>query len=242
VRPGLDPSARRRAAGDRLRRAHEALTAPRVEVALCGGPRADALRAEYRSPHPAFRVIGRKTVGVALLEVPGSFEAYLAGRERRELRNNRNRALRRGLRCEAVDAAAHLGDLLAVNRSAPVRQGAAVPAGLTDEAAVRRMAASVGVLLAVLDTEDRLLAYCDAPVLGDVAVLARLLGHADHLREGITDLLVAEVVRRCAEQRAAGGRPRWIEYGSLWTCTPGMAAFKRRLGFRPHRVRWTAGP
>ena len=224
---------------ERLGRILDAVAAPRVEIGMYGGERADRLRTYYVARHPRYRVIRRKTLGVALLEVPPSLEDYLAGPARRELRSKRRRAARGGYRFVGVRAIEHLDAVIEINRSVPVRQEAPIPRWMTDERLVRRQFGDLPKMWAVVDASGTMRAYCDAPVLGEVTVLARILGHAEHLRHGIMDLLISGVVEECAAVRARSGEPRWIEYGTLWSCTAGMADFKRRLGFRPYRVRWT---
>lgn len=222
----------------RLGRLREAAASPKIEVGLYGSQRARSVYDEYTAAHPQLRVIPYKRWGVALLPVPDTFEQYLQGKDRRELRSKRARALRRGFRFAEFDAREHVEDILEVNWSAPERQGRPMLADYLDEPAVRRYCERNPNMLGILDADGRVRAWCDAPVLGELGLVARLLGHADHLRDGIMYLLVSETVGRFIRLRAETGQPQWIEYGTFWSSSPGMATFKERTGFQPYRVDW----
>jgi hypothetical protein len=220
--------------GDRAALARDVALAPRVTIDLWGGAFAREAYEGLVAPHPRFRVVGRKTWGVALLPVdPG----YLRGGQRQTVRRQRNRALRAGHRYERFHAPDRIGEILAVNRSAPVRQAHAMRRSYTDERAVHAHAERFPDLHGVFGPDGRLAAYAFVPVIGDAALLNRVLGDAGRLDEGVMYLLVAEVVAALAAG-GAGRPPSWLMYDMFWGAAPGLAEFKRRLGFRPHRVRW----
>jgi hypothetical protein len=49
---------------------------------------------------------------------------------------------------------------------------------------------------------------------------------------------VSEVIGVYIAEQAATGAPSWAMYDTLWGAQPGLAEFKRRLGFSPYRVEW----
>lgn len=217
----------------------EALRLPEVAIELGGDPACRPIFDAFTRSHPRFRVIQSKRYGVALAPVPEGFHRYLAGRQRQALRTNRKRALDRGFTFSRIDPMAHLEEILAINRSAAERQGRPMPASYLELDDLRRSFSVAPRVFGVLDRGGALRAYLDLRVCGEVAILGRLLGHAEVLDEGVMYLLVSEGVREASELRAADGSPRWLMYDTWYGGLPGIRYFKERLGFAPYRVRWT---
>lgn len=216
----------------------EVLSGDSATVAMSGGNDARRAYETYSGAHPRLRVVPYKRWGVALLPVPESEAAYLGGGSRQLLRNKRSRALRDGYSFRPFAAGERFEEIMEIHLSAPERQGQAILSSYTNEESVRRFSRSAGELWGVFDGGDRLRAYAHVPVYGDVGIFTRLLGHADHLLAGTMYLLVSECVLALARQREESGRPAWAMYDTFWGAKPGMAYFKRRLGFAPHRVEW----
>ena len=217
----------------------EALRLPEVAIELGCDPACRSVFEAFVRLHPRYRVIQSKRYGVALTPVPEAFEQYLAGRQRQALRTNRKRALDHGFTFSPIDPLARLDEILAINRSSEERQGRPMPASYLELDALRRSLGAAPRVFGVLDREGRLRAYLDLLVCGEVAILSRLLGHADVLEEGVMYLLVSEGIREATELRAAAGSPAWVMYDTWFGARPGLRYFKERLGFAPYRVRWT---
>lgn len=94
----------------------------------------------------------------------------------------------------------------------------------------------------VFNNSGQLRAYAYVPVCGEIAVLSRLLGHADDLDAGIMYLLISEVIRELIELRSDSRSPGWLMYDTFFGATTGLRYFKERLGFKPYRVRWIWDP
>src|ERR1700689_3077017 len=122
----------------RRRMAWEILTAPSARVELFGGSTSRRIYESYTARHPRLRVVARKRWGVAMLALPDSVEEYLSGRSRELVRRQRRRALSRGFSFRPFDASLPVADVLAVNRSAPTRQGQPMLRNYLDESSVRR--------------------------------------------------------------------------------------------------------
>jgi hypothetical protein len=90
----------------------------------------------------------------------------------------------------------------------------------------------------VLDASGRLRAYADVPTFGDACVLSRLLGHADHLENGVMPLLITESIRAKIVERDTTGAPLWVMYDTFWGARPGLVDNKRRYRFAPYTVTW----
>ena len=225
------------AVASRLEAAREIVLAPRATVAL-DGPYAVHFHSAFTARHPRVAVARAKTWGVALLPIPASLDGYLEDPSRRYVRRRRRRAVARGFTVRSFASAEHLDEILEIHRSAPERQGVPMKGSYLKPKALQQWAERFPTSDGAFDRDGHLRANVHAPVVGDVAIMHRLLGHADALEDGVMYLLISEVVGRCVAQRAADGQPGWLMYDTLWGARPGLEEFKRRLGFAPYRVRW----
>jgi hypothetical protein len=211
---------------------------PGVRIDLWGG---EGCRQVYRSfirPHPRFPLVQRKRHGVALVAVPDTFAGYLAGGARQAVRTNRKRALERGYTFRRINPMEHMDEILAINSSTEARQGRPMEDGYLVSKAVRASFERAPSVFGVVDRKEALCAYLDLRTCGDVAILSRLLGHAELLDEGIMYLIVTETIRELIDQRRETGSPSWVMYDTWFGGRPGIRYFKQRLGFAPYRVRW----
>jgi hypothetical protein len=205
---------------------------------MSGGDEARAAFRAFTARHPRFRVTGAKRWGVALVRLPATFDEYLAGPSKEYLRRQRRRAEKAGYRYAIVTPGDRLPEILAINRSAPSRQGRAMATSYVDTGRVAETFATVPALHGILDARGTLRAYADAPRFGEVIVFSLILGHADDLEHGLMYLLVSEVIRSWLDDRGAGTSPAWVMYDTFWGASRGLAYFKERCGFRPYTVEW----
>jgi hypothetical protein len=209
-------------------------TMPRARIVLSRGrPGEDEVLRRFRRRHPRYRVVGAKTVGVALLPLDplADVDAYLAAT--RFVRKRARRAQRLGYTVALFDAEQRRDDVLAIHRSLPERQGRPIdPDYLDPETVARRGPDSeyLGVL-----RDGVVVAYTRLDHVGEIAGMGRVMGHGDHLDNGVMALLMAGVVEHVKTRRPAA---RWIFYDMFFGAPDGLRAFKRNVGFRPHLVRW----
>jgi len=214
----------------------------------CGSPRAclgstsschgetrpeDALLRWFGGRHPRYKVVGAKTIGVALLpldEVAG-VDDYLAGR--RYVRRRVRRASRLGYSVELFDTVERQPDLLAIHASLPERQGRPIAADYLDPDARPREGPNVDHLGVVLD--GTVVAYTRLDYVGDIAGLGRVMGHGDHLANGVMFLLMSGIVGHVKSTRP---QARYLFYDMFFGAPDGLRAFKTHAGFQPYRVRW----
>ena len=107
-----------------------------------------------------------------------------------------------------------------------------------DEAAVRRYFEQGSEVYGVSDSAGVLRAYADIRVCGDVAILLRLLGHAEALDQGVMYLLLTELIHTMIDRRRSEGTPAWFMYDMFSGASAGLRQFKRTLGCEPYRVKW----
>lgn len=209
-----------------------------VEIGLFGGDEARAAYDTFTKRHRHLPFLRNKTFGIALLRVPQVGKDPFSDSQFRALRRRRARALASGYTFAAFEPKEYVDRILAINCSAPERQGKPVSPAYTDPAAVARYCAVRRPFFGVFDSGNLLRAYCHAPTLGEVTLLARFFGEYDRLQDGIMYLLLSGVVSELSVTRAASGNPLWIMYDTYIGGGSGMRTFKERCGFRPYRVKW----
>lgn len=169
-----------------------------------------------------------------------SYRAEITAR-RADVRQNWLRAQRKDYRAWRFPWKAHLEDVAAINLSAPARQGRAMApsyrrtaqemggedknATLVPHACQSHFNETWGVF------GDRLVAYVSVWKTDDLAVNGMILGHRDHLRDGIMALLWFTAVERAWEFGA-----RAYLYAGWNDGTPGLRAWKERLLLEPTRL------
>jgi hypothetical protein len=215
-----------------------AATMPRVDIVLSRGrPDEDELLDLFRRRHPRYKVVGRKVIGVALLPLDdvADGEAYLASR--RYARRRARRADRLGYSVALFNPAARRSELLAIHASLPERQGRPIDADYLDADATWETGPQIDYLGVLKD--DVLLAYSRVQYAGEIAGLPRIMGHGDHLDNGVMFLLMAAIVDHTKSSRPDA---RYVMYDTFFGAPDGLRSFKTNLGFQPYYVRWKREP
>ena len=191
--------------------------------------------ATYRSftrPHPTYRIIGRKTVGAALLDLnayPG-VQDYFAAIDKRSGYFAR-RALSRGYFFSDIQRNDYIDDIDAINQSLPFRQGRIMAASYRER--TEHYIDHPGYrYYGVLDKQGKLMAYCEVGMYGNFALLSRLLGYRSN--DGIMHYMIGQIVSLLI----AEGKVRYVMYDTWFGGSDGIRRFKTVLGFKPYRVRY----
>jgi hypothetical protein len=227
---------------EQLRIAAQLARSRPIELRLYGGEEALAAHTTFTKPHRRLPFLRNKTFGVALLPVSVPATDPFAEPRFRASRRRRKRALDRGYSFAPINGSDHLDRILAINRSSSQRQGLPLSPSYTDAALVARYCKQRSPFFGIFDAEAILRAYCHAPTLGDVALLARFFGEHDRLEDGVMYLLLSELVSHFVMERAHHGHPLWIMYDTYIGAGAGMRTFKERCGFQPYRVKWVWAP
>jgi len=196
---------------------------------------------EVRRRHPTLPLFRAFEFGVALCPLPATFDEYFM-RVKGSARRNYKKAVREGCTFRPIEFNDHLGEITEIRRSAQVRQGRTMP-----ESYLR----AVGPIADPPPTdphhgypyfgvfrEGRLLAYAGCFVCGEVATLAQIIGHADHLSLGAVPMLILDIARYLSDHHPA---VRYYVYGKYFGAGETLRRFKLKFGFIPHRVNWQLG-
>lgn len=217
-------------------------TIPDAVVRMSGGEESKRMFRHFTRPHSTYKIIPNKRYGVAMIELPTTFEEYLSGGHKKTLRIKRNKALAKGYTANMFNPLDRLEEILEINRSAENRQGRSMDGEYLELELLRAFFEQTGDIFGVCDKDGTLRAYAHIPVCGDVFVFNRLLGHAEDQQKGVMYLLISEAIRMMIERREREGAPLWAMYDTFFGASEGLRFFKERLGFAPYKVKWVWMP
>lgn len=175
----------------------------------------------------------------AMLRIPDSPATYLAQIGDKS-RNMIRKAQRAGYVHRDVDPNDYLDDILAIRTSDPLRQGKEIPdyfkvrpTSAYDQPFNSSCAYHGDAFFGVFK-EDRLVAYATIFFYGELGQVNHILGHKDHLNEGVMNLLVSSMVASIIAHRP------WVRaINYLYRehdVQTGIGLFKKSMGFHPENV------
>jgi len=212
---------------------------PRVYIKLWGDEKSYNTYLSFTKRHPKYKIIQNKRYGVALISLPNSFSDYLTGRDKQALRTNRRKAIKHGFTFSSFSPLEHIDEILEINQSMKIRQSKPMNPDYLNVDALVSFFKDKEKIYGVFDIHGNLKAYAYTPIVGEVCVISRLLGHGEELDKGIMYFLISEVIREMIEIKNKNGVPLWIMYDTLFGASKGLKYFKERLGFKPYEVIWT---
>lgn len=181
---------------------------------------------------------GDYELGCSILVLPSTLDEYweqVGYYTRRKWR----RAARLGYSCQKIDPNDYLNDIYEINTSKDLRQGRPMKeqylkrptpsSPLPDYPCPKHRLVRYGVLF-----EEQLVAYAWVYQVGEMCLFSTLLGHANHLDEGVMYYMIVEVLR----DFIATSGTRYAMYNLHESGTPGLKYFKEKMGFRPFDVQW----
>lgn len=175
----------------------------------------------------------------AMLRIPGSVSAYLQSIGDKS-RNMIRKAERGGYVYREVDPNNYLDDVLAIRTSDPERQGKAIPEYFKNrpesvyDKPLDSQCTYHGEDFYGIFKGDTLVAYATIFFYGELAQVNHILGHKEHLSEGVMNLLVRSLVGSIIEQRPWVKAINYLYRGN--DMQNGLAMFKKSTGFQPENL------
>ncbi len=180
---------------------------------------------------------------------------------------SKQRAIRLGYYCKIFDWRLHIPDVYEINTSKEKRSGGVMRGGYLRNieelggAPTRRWVAEApackyhwsitfGVFVkepshrqGEIVVDERLVGYISLNRIGEVVLYSMILGHGDHLKNGVMVLLHHDVVRWISDDvDGLCSGLRYIMYGAVDSGGPGLMQWKKFAGFRGQRIDAFAGP
>lgn len=186
----------------------------------------------FTRPHPRYKVIGHKQLGVALIDLRRLNGAYPANGAASYV----GKARKRGYRLAQIDRNDHVDAIHAINTSLPTRQGRPMDTHYQEKTVSYEPQCHYRYF-GVFDKREQLVAYCNLGRFGNFAAFAQLLGYRNN--DGVMHLMIADIVSLLLTERQAADGPDYLMYDTFFGAQPGLRQFKTLLGFTPYRVRYT---
>jgi hypothetical protein len=181
----------------------------------------------FTRPHPKYKLFRHKSMGMALIDLSAypSPSAYLealsdAGATARQSR----KAEERGYELREIDHAGYRSGIEEIRIAADECQ-APLLASVGDAHEGSRC-------YGAFDAGGRLVACCRIGLYGNFASADELVGYKN--RDGVMYLVLSGIACRLIEEGAVD----YFMCDSFLDAKAGQRKFKRRLGFRPYRVRY----
>lgn len=154
-------------------------------------------------------------------------------------RRNINKAQRLGYTFARIDYNARRGEIAAIIRSTPVRQGPMPNQMMTGELAPIDDPPSKSVnhdyLYVGICHGSELRAYAACMVAGELFAITDVYGHHAYQADGIVPLLLSETVKYA---RTHHPQARYCMYDKYFGASQSLRRFKKKFGFLPHKVQW----
>ena len=188
-----------------------------------------------------FPLIKRDQYGVALCELPTTFDEYFMAIEASGRRNVR-KAERNRFRFERIRFNDHLDGVKAIWQSADVRQGQVpdyVAKGQVKPSQNPETKTNVhdypyfGVL-----KDGELVAYAGCLVAGDLCAIEQIYGHAEYQNQGVVPMVITGIVGYALEHYP---KVKVYTYDNFFGASETLRRFKKKFGFVPHKVKWVLG-
>ena len=189
----------------------------------------------FTKPHPRYRLIKNKTVGIALIDLRKfkTAEDYLDTVRKKDYAGYQaRRAAARGYQVCQIERNRFIDDIHDINNSVEMRQGRP----MDDAYRIKETSFEDHPHFAyfgVMDKQGKLAGYCNVAVLGNFAATQRLLGYKNS--DGFMYLLLTEIVCSLIEQKTVS----FLMYDTYLGAQPGLREFKRKLGFHPYLARYS---
>lgn len=195
------------------------------------------IRATYNNftrPHPRYKVFGNKSLGIALIDLTSypTRADYLATVRHRGYAGPQGRKARsRGYGLRQINRNDYVDDIHAINTSSEVRQGRPMDSAYLEKK-LRYDEQSHFKCYGAFNAVGKLVAYCNIGFFGNFAATDQLLGYKNG--DGVMYLLLQEIICQLIDD----GELEYFMYDTFVGAQPGLRDFKRRVGFRPYRVRY----
>lgn len=171
----------------------------------------------------------------ALLKTPGLREDYFDV-VNAKTRNMVRKAVKLGYHTGQLYYNDNLKEMYEINTSSIERQGRPMTSSYFEELApigevTKSCESHKQIYYGVFRKDFKLVAYCWLAICSDIAIINRILGHADYLKDGIMNLLIAGLVHHAQNHGIS-----YINYRTMTSSTEGLEKFKKHVGFKSVRI------
>jgi hypothetical protein len=203
---------------------------------------ADFLYGYFMTPAAPGIRYGRYQNSCSIIVLSETFDDYYSGAAGYATRRKVRKAEKLGYTFAPIEHDDFIDDIYKINTSLDERQGRPMDEGYrVRPKPIRAGAASTcprhrEVWYGVVH-DGHLVAYTWVYMVGEMCLFNRILGHGEHMANGVMYQLVVGAI---ADLTATAGL-RYAMYERHTSGTEGLRFFKERMGFRPYWVDWQLG-
>lgn len=190
----------------------------------------------YTKRHPRLFIIRNKTLGVALLPLHSfvNYEGYLASVSgKNSAAYYARKAEKNGYHFKELDPDLYAEEIHKIHTSSETRQGKSLTG--TYLKPLLKYPKNANNRYYGLFKDEKVVAYLWLVRSSELITFNRLMGHSDYLKDGIMFMLVLKGVEQIFKLPE---RPAYVMYDTLIGASEGLGLFKKRLGFKPYKVKW----
>jgi len=190
----------------------------------------------FNSRHPRYLIIRNKTVGVAIIKTTDftNEEGYLKSvNGKNSAAYFSRKALKAGYVFSELDPVKYSDAIYTINNSSNSRQGREMDSAYKKRDLVYPIN-NQNVYFGIFKGDD-LVAYVWFVKSGELLLLNRVMGHANHLDFGVVYLLMTSAVQHCIKYYS---EVKYAMYDTFFGASDGLKLFKKRCGFKPYKVVW----
>ena len=210
-----------------------------ITLNMYGGETARAAYLSFNKPHRLVPWVSKKYFGAMLLDLDDYDVVNLKGSRFSTVRRKCNSALSKGYYFKKFNPEEKIEEILMINLSTNTRQGRKIGINYRDHDVISNLAhENRECTFGIFDDSSLLVAYTHAPNLGDAFVYSRILGHQEHLRNGVMFLLVSSTNKYKSCNRNSQSAPKYAFYDMWLGAGKGLRQFKSSFHFMPYKAKW----
>jgi len=185
------------------------------------------------------KIIRNKVIGVSIIDL-NNFNNY---NEYYKSINGKNsaayysrKAKKRDYNFLEIDRNNYIENIYEINTSKEIRQGRKMSSKYQNKTK-KYINKNNYKYFGIVKGEENLVSYCNIGFFGEFAVVNSLLGHSNHLNNGVMYYMMVEFHKIMIEEYKDIGY-RYIMYDTFYGGSVGLRKFKTKLGYSPYNVKW----
>ncbi len=204
----------------------------------------EAFKTVYKLFNKRHRLIvfKNKSVGVALIDLAAhkDFDTYIKSiNGKNSAAYYSRKAAKRNYTFKEINRNDYINDIYEINTSTEVRQGQKMSDKYLTKVEQYNNEPAYKYF-GVLDENNKLVSYCNVGFYGEFALIAVLLGHKQHLNNGVMYFMITNLIAEIYDKSYKKGY-KYVMYDTFFGASKGLQQFKKKLGFAPYKVNWKWG-
>jgi hypothetical protein len=208
---------------------------PLLKITLDNSMEGRRIHSSFNKIHSRYLFIKQKSIGIALIKLKdfNHAEDYIKSvNGKNSAAYFSRKAVKAGYVFKSIDINKLTNEVFEINNSVAFRQGKEMDKSYKN---LSIYPVNENNLYFGVYKEDILVSYLWVVKSGELAILNRLLGHHDFLKDGIMYFMILSYIEY---ELSAKSKTHFVMYDTFFGASDGLKMFKTRCGFKPYRVKW----